>query len=213
MSMRCRRAERELAAAVDGQLAPRRRRALDRHLETCAECRRELDRTAAVLHAVAALPAEAPVSLALEQSTLRRIRALDGERAGRGISAWWIRPSVPVFALAAALVAVVVIRFVTVPTGAPFGGGTAARRPDARTARTATSGKPSALAARKRSPETRLANVPKDPPPKLASAPDLFVDLPMLRHFDKLEHFDAIRMTTVDDVPEMPDGGEDRSNG
>lgn len=213
--MRCRRAERELAAAVDGELMPRRRRTLDRHLEECADCRRELKQSEAVLQAVAALPAEAPVSLALEHGTLRRIRALESERGGRSASTWRGRAQIPAFALAAALVAVVVVRFATAPTGVPLRGAAVAERPrgQSQTARSAAPGKPSALAARKRPSRTLLANVPKEPPPKLASAPELFVDLPMLRHLEKLEHFDAIRTTTLDDVPETPDGGEDRSHG
>src|SRR5689334_17416801 len=35
------------------------------------------------------------------------------------------------------------------------------------------------------------SRVPVDPPAELASRPDLFVDLPMLRELDKMQHFDT----------------------
>jgi hypothetical protein len=47
-------------------------------------------------------------------------------------------------------------------------------------------------AARKR------RTLPDDPPAELAARPDLFVNLPMLRNLDKLQHFDAIQTTTLD---------------
>jgi hypothetical protein len=40
---------------------------------------------------------------------------------------------------------------------------------------------------------------PSEPPAELAAAPDLFVDLPILRNMEKLEHFEAISTTTLDD--------------
>jgi hypothetical protein len=46
------------------------------------------------------------------------------------------------------------------------------------------------------------ARAPIDPPAELASRPDLFVDLPMLRELDKMQHFDSI--ATMEDA----DGGE-----
>ena len=49
--------------------------------------------------------------------------------------------------------------------------------------------------------------MPSEPPPDLAARPDLFVDLPMLRNLDRLEHFEAIQTTTL----EGQDG--ERSNG
>jgi hypothetical protein len=41
---------------------------------------------------------------------------------------------------------------------------------------------------------------PDEPPPALASRPDLFVDLPVLRNLDKLRHYDSIA-TMEDDDP------------
>jgi hypothetical protein len=49
--------------------------------------------------------------------------------------------------------------------------------------------------------------VPSDPPAELAARPDLFVNLPLLRNFDKLQHYDAIQTGTL----EGQQG--DRSNG
>ena len=42
-------------------------------------------------------------------------------------------------------------------------------------------------------------NIPAEPPPELAAAPELFMELPILRNLEKLEHFEAIRTTTLDD--------------
>jgi hypothetical protein len=40
--------------------------------------------------------------------------------------------------------------------------------------------------------------VPSDPPPELTARPDLFVDLPILRNLERLEHFESIQTTTVE---------------
>jgi hypothetical protein len=45
---------------------------------------------------------------------------------------------------------------------------------------------------------------PVDPPAELASRPDLFVDLPMLRELDKMQHFDAIARWRTADGGEAP---------
>ena len=42
---------------------------------------------------------------------------------------------------------------------------------------------------------------PSEPPPALAAAPDLFVELPILRHMEKLAHYEAIQTTTLDEGP------------
>src|SRR5213594_1748584 len=54
--MRCQRARKWMTAAVDGELSPRRRRALDGHLAACAACRRELAVTERMLTALEGLP-------------------------------------------------------------------------------------------------------------------------------------------------------------
>jgi hypothetical protein len=39
------------------------------------------------------------------------------------------------------------------------------------------------------------------------------MDLPILRNLDKLQHFEAIQTTDLDDEPATPDGGPEPSNG
>ncbi len=62
-------------------------------------------------------------------------------------------------------------------------------------------------------PPRRFAKLPAEPPAKLAEAPDLFVDMSIIRNLDKLTHFEAIQTTTLDDEPATPDGLEPPSNG
>src|SRR3989442_13688882 len=103
--MRCQRARKWMTAAVDGELSPRRRRALDGHLAACAACRRELAVTERMLTALEGLPMEAAGSARLEQATLRRVRlaaADEAERAPARRGARW-RPR-PAFPLAPAAV-------------------------------------------------------------------------------------------------------------
>ena len=40
--------------------------------------------------------------------------------------------------------------------------------------------------------------MPSQPPPELAARPDLFVNLPVLRNMEKLQHYEAIQTTTLD---------------
>ncbi len=200
--MRCGRARSLIAAAVDGEVVARRRRAFDRHLADCAGCRRELEETRRVLALVADLPDHADVPPALEQETLRRVRRLaaeERERSGTRARPWWAVLGVP--AVAIATTAVVMLAVGVWRTGsAPDGIGAA----PSRTAANSHAAAPSRAVARRETP-TRLAKVaPAEPPPELAADPDLFVDLPILRNMDKLQHFDAIRTTTLDD---------DQSNG
>ncbi len=206
--MRCQRAQKWMAAAVDGELSPRRRRALDGHLAACSACRRELAVTDRMLGALEALPMEAPVSAGLEQATLRRVRlaaADEAERAPGGGWRSWL--PLPAFAVATAAVLVLAIGIVR-PTGevpAPVAVGSPSRAP----------GQPMAKAPPVAPSKTRPAQAPLPPelPAKLAEAPDLFMDLPILRNMDKLRHFEAIETTTLDDEPGTPDGQEPPSNG
>src|SRR2546427_12717036 len=105
--MRCRRAQRWMVAAVDGELAPRRRRMLEDHVGSCPVCRRDLAGTGEVLERVAGLATQCEVPSRLEQATLRRVRLLaaaDEERsAARG---WWAGLRAPAPALATAAVAI-----------------------------------------------------------------------------------------------------------
>jgi len=202
--MRCQRARKSMTAAVDGELSPRRRRALDGHLAACAACRRELAVTERMLTALEGLPMEAAVSARLEQATLRRVRLAAADEAERAPASRWTRwLPLPAFALATAAVLVLAIGIVRRTGEVP---GAPAVRPapkvDARDA---------AQALR---PPRRIAKaLPAEPPAKLAEAPDLFVDMSIIRNLDKMTHFEAIQTTTLDDEPATPDGLEPPSNG
>ena len=202
--MRCQRARKWMTAAVDGELSPRRRRALDGHLAACAACRRELAVTERMLAALEGLPMEAAVSARLEQATLRRVRlaaADEAERAPASRRARWL--PLPAFALATAAVLVLAIGIVRRAGEVP---GPPAVRPAPKVDAQAP---PSPL-----SPPRRIVKaLPAEPPAKLAEAPELFVDMPIIRNLDKMTHFEAIQTTTLDDEPATPDGQEPPSNG
>src|SRR5256885_14726393 len=101
--MRCRRAQRWMVAAVDGELAPRRRRMLEGHVASCPECRRDLAGTGAVLERVAGLGMECEVPSRLEQATLRRIRLLAAAEEERtSARGWWTAVPAPALAPSAA---------------------------------------------------------------------------------------------------------------
>jgi anti-sigma factor RsiW len=193
--MRCGRAQKSLIAALDGELTPRRRQALDRHLAGCAACRGELATTERMLAALDARPAEAPVSVALEQATLRRIRlAADADTD----IPWWRRLPLPALVIATAVLVLavgIVRRTGPVPP------------PPAPTAdRVARASIPKATPRREPQAVARRSAPPSEPPAELAAAPDMFMNLPILSNLDKLEHFEAIQTTTLDDDPGTPNG-------
>ena len=193
--MRCTRAQQWMIAAIDGDLVPRRRRRLEQHLAACAACRAEMGHTERLLGQLAALPTETEVPVRLEWDTLRRVRLEAAEGQGRRVPRLpWI--TVPAFAMAA-VVALVVGVFVR---------GDTPRAPT----RTAALHEPApGQVAEPRGARPAVAKgepvpaVSSPVPAELAGRLDLFVDLPMLRQMEKLEHFDAIVTTTVDDE----DGG------
>src|SRR5262249_50000097 len=177
--MRCRTAHSSIIAARDGELGARRRRALDRHLARCGTCRAEQVAIDDVLAALARLPDAIDVPARLEPDVLRRIRALAADPDARGATASrWLRVLTP--ALAAGVVAAgAVLGLRTVTEQAP-------------TVRTTP---PVVVATRESTPppaRRAKTRVPDQPPAELASHPELFVDLPMLRNMDKLQHFDTI---------------------
>ncbi len=67
---------------------------------------------------------------------------------------------------------------------------------------------PTAVAeARRPIDPSRRPELPKEPPPELANAPDLFMDMNILSHMEKLQHYDAIETTTLHDpAGEQPNG-------
>ena len=215
--MRCGQAQRLMTSAVDDELGPRRRRALDHHLAACDACRREIAATGTVLDAVARLPAEVLVSARLEQATLRRLRITASEGGSRHERVpWWRSASLPALALAAAAVLALAVGLrqfdVMSPGPANLATGSAAKRSGQVPTqhRVASEAAPARVARQAR---PTVGEPPREPPAELASAPDLFMDLPILRHMEKLEHFDAIRTTTLDEEPGPSDGQQERSNG
>jgi anti-sigma factor RsiW len=213
MTMRCGRAERSLAAAADGELSARQQRALDRHLAGCPTCRGELVTTGAVLRALSALPMEAEVPARLEQATLRRVRLAAAEETERGPGGWWSVWRLPAFG--AAVVAVVAVSVALLPSAeGPSRPASAPGRTQVARSASQPREAPARQVASDKTPRAPIVReVPKEPPPALAEAPDLFIELPILRNLEKLEHFEAIRTTTIDDAPETPGEGQERSNG
>lgn len=199
--MRCRTAETWIVAARDGELTERQRRVLDRHLAECGACRAEQVSLEGVLSALDALEPGREVPPRLEADVFRQVRALAA--GGAGAPAWtlpqWLLRGVP----AIAATAVVALALVGVRSSEVVVARTkvvVAERPRVVT--------PPAAAVAKAEAEAPVvarrakSRAPLDPPAELASRPDLFVDLPMLREFDKMQHFDAI--ATMEDA----DGGE-----
>jgi len=153
---------------------------------------------------------EAAVPRSLEQATLRRVRLAAADEAERApASRWTLWLPLPAFALATAAVLVVAIGIVQ-RTGRVPGTPALSRAPAADAKRVAQA---PPLPAQRRFAKVPPVPPPAEPPAKLAEAPDLFMDMPILRNLDKLTHFEAIQTTTLDDEPATPDGQEPPSNG
>jgi len=196
--MRCHTARRWITADLAGELSPGRVRRLTEHVERCEGCRRERTAYAALDRLLEALPPEAPLSARLEQDTLRRVRlAADDvpERAGF----WrWLGMGAP--ALAGAAVLLLAVRAV-VPPEEPAS-------PPTRSKQLAASGRSRATAPAPATARRRATgSVPSEPPPELVANPDLFVNLPVLRNMEKLQHYEAIQTTTLDEQHDGPSNG------
>src|SRR5262245_2906495 len=195
--MRCRRAERWMTMALAGELSDRRHGRLVRHLERCDDCRREREAYTALDRALGTLPLEAMLPARLEQATLRRARLADGGEAPAERRRW-LGLALPALAATAVLVVAARLSFqeaetMPEPSAPPHEAATAP-------AHVAERGKMPAPAARTASRQrARVARaVPDQPPPELAARPDLFVNLPLLRNLDKLQHYEAIQTIAVD---------------
>lgn len=198
--MRCGRTQKLIVLAADGEITPADRRRLDEHLAACQACRHEAAAVQSLFAALDELPMEREVPAAVEAVTLRRVRieaAEEGERGRR----WWAWLPAPV--LAAAGVGVLAVAIGSRPGTAPEPVASAPGTDTApAVARAPVPAPPAAPADSPARAETRrLADAgpaaersPKDPPPELAAAPDLFMNLPIIRNMDKLEHFEAISM-------------------
>ncbi len=186
-----------MTVALAGELSGRRPDRLGQHLERCSACRREWEAYAALDRALGTLPLEAALPARLEQVTLRRVRLADGaeapERRGR-----WLGIAVP--ALAATAILVVAARLSlrdSGPVSAPVAPGGALTAAPQRIAERA--GTPAPTVAPPSRERRRAARVlPGEPPPELTARPDLFVNLPLLRNLDKLQHYEAIQTISVD---------------
>jgi len=215
--MRCRQAQRLMTSAVDSELEPRQQQALDRHLTACAACRQELAATRTMLDVVARLPAEMPLPPRLEEATLRRMRdAARAERSERQPTPWWRSLSLPALTLAAAAVLALAVglrQYDVMSTRSVDVPGRVAAKPSRQAGPQHQVASEAARTRVARQEPRRGSEPPKYPPAELASAPDLFMDLPILRHMEKLEHFEAIRTTTLDEAPDPSDGQQERSSG
>jgi anti-sigma factor RsiW len=202
--MRCRGARRILLAALDGEIDAGTREVLDRHLAGCAACRVARDETARLHGALGGLPQAAAVPPGLEQAALRRIRAALAEaEADRGWwslrRAWWLAAPA-----AAAAVALFVWRQAP-PREARVAAPAAVSAPAperAPTPRSPAAEAPVRVAQSKAPASTAGAAAP---PPQVAEALDLYLDLPILENLEKLENYESIR--TVDVGDERTEGG------
>ena len=192
-----------MMVALAGELSGRRSQRLTKHMDGCAGCRREWEAYTALDRVLGSLPLEAALPPRLEQVTLRnaRLAAAEATKSGRR----WLNVAVP--ALAATAVVVVAARLSLqdtepVPAPAPAAPARPVTAPSAtarvpgRVAERAPAPAPSAAA----SPQRRrvVRDVPSEPPPELAARPDLFINLPLLRSLDKVQHYEAIQTIAVD---------------
>ena len=196
-----------MIGATDGRLAERQRHALDRHLARCAPCRAELVSTEGVLAMLGRLPTETDVPARVEQQVLRRVRTLAADEAEGRVARRLLdrlRLTLPAVATGAvAVLAVVAVRgAISTPTAPPA------------TAPSATASAPTRVAAAPRVAAVQhvKTHAPADPPAELAAHPELFIDLPLLRNFDKLQHFETIA-TMNSDAPPNPSDAPPPSNG
>lgn len=213
--MRCAQAQELMTAALDGELSPRQERAFEAHRADCVDCRDELALTERMLSALETLPMETEVPVLLEQETLRRVRIEAAEEVERAeASRWWTRLRVP----AVALTALAALLFVVVShegnderktevARAPVAAVKPAQERVARAAEDRVPAAPAPAAKTEAAPQ-----VPMGPPPELAARPDLFMELPILRNMEKLEHFEQIETTTVEGQPRS-DAAEGRQRG
>src|SRR2546428_13023507 len=189
--MRCRRAQRWMVAAVDGELAPRRRRMLEDHVGSCPACRRDLAGTGEVLERVAGLATQCEVPSRLEQATLRRVRLLAAAEEERSAArGWWAGLRAPALALATAAVAIVAVALTR---------GAGDRQPVTSRAldqhRVATQApareKPRMIASSERRAPKAAEKPPLEPPAELAAPPHLFIEVPLPPNTWKPAAFEA----------------------
>ena len=189
--MRCRTARGWITRDLAGELSAGRAGRLAQHVEGCEGCRREQAAYAALDRMLGTLPLDEPLPPRLEQDTLRRVRlAAADDDAPERLGVWrWLRVGAP--ALAGAAVLLLAVRAVQPPAEPASAKPLAAHGASKRAAPAPGTAQP---ATRRRA----TGNVPSQPPPELAARPDLFVNLPVLRNMEKLQHYEAIQTTTLD---------------
>jgi anti-sigma factor RsiW len=191
-----------MTMALAGELSGRRLQRLTKHMDGCAGCRREWQAYTALDRVLGSLPLEAALPPRLEQVTLRTARLAEAEATKSRRR--WLGVAIP--ALAATAVVVMAARLslqdtepaLTPVPAAPARAVTASpARAPARVAERAPAPAPSPAPG---SPQRRRVarGVPSEPPPELAARPDLFINLPLLRNLDKVQHYDAIQTIAVD---------------
>src|SRR5262249_6682634 len=169
-------------------------------MDGCAGCRREWEAYTALERVLGSLPLEAALPPRLEQVTLRNARLAEAEATKSRRR--WLGVAVPTLAATAVLVVAARLSLQdtepapTPAPAAPTRAATAPRAP-ARAAERAPAPAPSPAPA---SPQRRRVarGVPSEPPPELAERPDLFINLPLLRNLDKVQHYEAIQTIAVD---------------
>jgi hypothetical protein len=189
--MRCQTARHWITRDLAGELSSGRAGRLAQHVEGCEGCRREQTAYAALDGMLGALTLDGPLPPRLEQDTLRRVRlAASEDEAPERSGVWrWLRVGAP--ALAGAAVLMLAVRAVQPPAEPASPEPLAAYGASKHAAAPPAAAKP---ATRRRA----AASVPSQPPPELAARPDLFVNLPVLRNMEKLQHYEAIETTTLD---------------
>jgi len=187
--MRCQTARGWITRDLAGELSPGRAGRLAQHVDGCEGCRREQTAYAALDRMLGTLTLDGPLPPRLEQDTLRRVRLAADDDAPHRLGVWrWLRVGAP--ALAGAAVLLLAVRAVQPPV-----------EPASTTPLpTHSASKRAAPAPATAQPPTRrraAGSVPSQPPPELAARPDLFVNLPVLRNMEKLQHYEAIQTTTL----------------
>jgi hypothetical protein len=167
-----------------------------------------------LLDRIGALSMEATVGPRLEQAAVRAMRhaaAVEEEASERR---WWRMPALSVLAVAASLAAVAVgLRRYAEEPSPPAATPLTVARPVAPRPAPSPAKAPPELERAEVARGQVSSEPPSEPPPELAARPDLFVELPILRHMEKLEHLEAIQATSVGDGA-VPSGAEgERSSG
>lgn len=189
--MRCQTARGWITRDLAGELSPGRAGRLAQHVEGCEGCRREQTAYAALDRMLGTLTLDGPLPPRLEQDTLRRVRLAAADDDGpERLGVWrWLRVGAP--ALAGAAVLLLAVRAVQPPVEQASSTPPAVHGASKHAA-------PAPAPAQRATRRHATRSVPSQPPPELAARPDLFVNLPVLRNMEKLQHYEAIQTTTLD---------------